>query len=49
MTFELFGTNQVNEIVYLGSFVKESHALEALDQYQGIGYKNLKLANWKVR
>ena len=48
MKIELFATSRLNKVEYLGCFVKEEHALEAVDQYVGMGYKNPKLIVWKA-
>lgn len=40
--YELFGTNVFGLVEYLGSFGQTKHILNAVDEYEGMNYTNLK-------
>lgn len=42
MKYELFGRSPLGEIEYLGTFAHTELLFEACDQYQGMGYKEIK-------
>ncbi len=42
MRYELFGKSPVGGVEFLGTYAHENLLLEALDQYQGMGYKAIK-------
>lgn len=49
MIYELFGVAPLGGVCYLGTFGSEDICLKAMDQYEGLGYKNLKCCNWMYR
>ncbi len=42
MRYELFGKSPFGGVEFLGTYAHEHLLLEALDQYQGMGYKTIK-------
>ena len=42
MRYELFGKSPIGGVEFLGTYAHENLLLEALDQYQGMGYKAIK-------
>lgn len=42
MKYELFGTNHSGLVEFLGTYADQGLLLEAVDQYEGLGYKKIK-------
>lgn len=46
MKYELFGVAPTGNVEFLGTFNDHEKILDAVDEYTGIGYKNVKVCAW---
>lgn len=46
MKYELFGNSPLGNVEYLGTYAHMNLLLEAIDQYEGMGYKTIKFCKY---
>lgn len=49
MKYEMFGVSRSGHVEFLGYFHREDDALNAVDEYTGLGFKNVQFIKWNIK